>query len=213
MSPAGKSTSISLMRFHFANPPARLHLQQTLEEKRYLIKIGHCQSPTLRHETPFPLGFQAPPLQKAKLNEHITGRLALPGPAFSPRKGTAALWMVWISAGLSLPTEPSTCPLSYQAKVQRRELGGPFQNWGRRLPQIPTATEKQFHFRAPQTNCELSDFATWVPWFSMAEVRSCEEGKVPGSHLSSDSSLTLSQGVPSRPTGEDSRTTQPPHSG
>lgn len=50
-----------------------------------------------------------------------------PAPTFSPRKGTAALWMVWISAGLSLPTEPSTCPLSYQAKVQRRELGGHFK--------------------------------------------------------------------------------------
>lgn len=35
--------------------------------------------------------------------------------------------MVWISAGLSLPTEPSTCPLSYQAKVQRRKLGGHFK--------------------------------------------------------------------------------------
>lgn len=195
------------MKFHFLNPQPRLHLQQTWP-KRYPIKRGHWLSPTPRQETPFPIGFQEPPLGMAKLNLHATGRLALPGSCFL-YQGRAQQ-----PSGASLFLLNELLLDSWAARLRfEEESWGAISYWGTCSPQMPAATEKQFHFHAPQTNCELSDFATPVPWFSMAEVTSSEEGKVPGSHLSPDSSPSLSHRGPSRPTGENSRMTQPPHSG
>lgn len=59
-------------------------------------------------------------------------------PTFSPRKGTAALWIVWISAGLSLPTEPSTCPSATRLRFKE-------ESWG--------AISKLGKTFTPNTNC------------------------------------------------------------
>lgn len=113
--------------------------------------------------------------------------------------------MVWTSAGpLLLLSLLLLAPSAVRLRFEEESLGA-ISNWGMCLPQMPTATEKQFHFLAPQTNCELCYFATLVPWITMAEVTSSEEGKVPGSHLSPDSSPRLSHIGPSRSKGEKSR--------